>query len=544
MRQSLDVDLEENLCKSETEAEDLNDAADSQDLDQDTAQQSARRPQTTNKPHLHGLRGLAALVVYIGHHVAWWYGPGGPLEHGFGYHGEKMFGTFPFIRTAFTGGSASVHIFFILSGYVLSVSPVRMLHEKQELRSIYRDLLSAFLRRPFRLYIPLAGVSITLALVMHLPYSLAPHLDWPEPEPTIWSELAKWSREFIMMMNPFKKHGVDQPWFPYDPPAWTMPAEYKGSIAVFTLLGVFGLTPPLYHIYLFGLTGLVMLMIHDWVVACFMFGVVLAIADLESDGVNQKPLFNRLPQTIRTIMNSMVFFLAWWIIGQPTDPDPEFSYATPGWYYLTKIIPRNYYNYENWRFWNSIGATMMVYSICNLAWLKSFFSWRCMQFLGKISFLLYLVHTPILWTAGDTVCRLLGLVRQDFATWYDGKLTIPDVGPQGISTGFLASQLIIFPLNVLIALCAWRVLDQPGVNIGHWIVARLGLSRAARNVTLEGRENSEAMVYMPLHDLEQPAEDVGLRVPGAPGPRRDSDESNRSEVSTATTLTAPDWRAP
>lgn len=66
MRESLDVDLEENLCKSETEAGDL-DAADSQESDQNTAQLSVRRPPSTNKPHLHGLRGLAALVVYIGH---------------------------------------------------------------------------------------------------------------------------------------------------------------------------------------------------------------------------------------------------------------------------------------------------------------------------------------------------------------------------------------------------------------------------------------------------------------------------------------------
>lgn len=457
-----------------------------------------------------------------------------------------MFATFPFIRTAFTGGSAAVHLFFILSGYVLSVSPVQMLHGKQELRGIYRDLLSAFIRRPFRLYIPLAGVSITLALVMHLPYGLAPHLDWPEPEPTVWMELAKWLREFMKMMNPLKQHGVDQPWFPYDPPAWTMPAEYKGSIAVFTLLGVFGLAPPAYHIYLFGLTGSAMLMIHDWVVACFMFGVVLAIADL--DCVGQKPPFNRLPQTTRNIVknifNSMVFFLAWWILGQPTDPDPEFSYATAGWYYMTKIIPRNYYNYENWRFWNSIGAAIMVYSICNLDWLKSFFSWRCMQFLGKISFPLYLVHTPFLWTAGDIFCRLLGLVRQDFATWYDGKLKIPDVGPQGISTGFLASQLIIFPLNLLVALCAWKVLDQPGVSIGHWIVARLGLGRAARDMTFGAGESRTAAVYMALHDLEQPAEGFGLRVPEAPGPQRDSDESIMSEVSIATTSTAPGWRTP
>ena len=69
MRQRLDVDLEEVLCKSEADCEDLvREAFPRTELriaEQSWCQTSAA------KLHLHGLCGLAALVFYIWDHVAW-----------------------------------------------------------------------------------------------------------------------------------------------------------------------------------------------------------------------------------------------------------------------------------------------------------------------------------------------------------------------------------------------------------------------------------------------------------------------------------------
>ena len=490
MRPSIDV--EEVLCKAATDIEafDLEDPL----LPDIPVAEKLPEQLSTKKPHLDGLRGVAALLVYIGHHVAWWYGPGGPIQHGFGYHGEMMFGTFPFIRILFTGGSPAVHIFFVLSGYVLSISLLQKL-AYQPRRETYNDLASAVVRRPFRLFIPMGGVSLVFALVMHLPLGFAPRLAWPKPEPTIWKELWKWFQWCGSMMNPLRKYGsgMDVPWFPYDPPAWTMPVEYRGSLAVFVTLAVFQLAPAKYRIYLWGATGLVMLTLRDWAVACFMAGIVLAILDLAENG--QYALLSRLTKWPRTISYNTIFVLAWWILCQPGDPNPEYSYATPGWYYMTKMIPPNYYNYENWRFWNTIGAVMMVYAVCNLEWLQRFFCLRIIQFLGKISFSLYLVHTPFVWTIGDIICRLLGTKAQDFETGWDDRLKIPDVGPQGISTGFLVAQSLIFPLTVLLSLVVWKLLDQPSVKVGHIIVTMIGLGKDRENVHRTRSANVDMAQY-------------------------------------------------
>ena len=99
MEKDFDIDLEGALCNTEGSSEKF-DLVDSTRPDLRTTEEPVRRPHST--AYLDGLRGLAAFLVYIGHYVPWWYGPNGPIEHGFGYHGEMMFGTFPFIRTLFS----------------------------------------------------------------------------------------------------------------------------------------------------------------------------------------------------------------------------------------------------------------------------------------------------------------------------------------------------------------------------------------------------------------------------------------------------------
>ena len=425
--------------------------------------------------YLDGLRGLAALLVYFSHNVPWWYGFEGGLEHGFGYHGEHMLATFPFVRSLFSGGAAAVAIFFVMSGYVLSIAPLRMLREGRT-RDLRRHLVAALIKRPFRLFIPVTAISLVFALVMQLPFGLAPHLEWPKPEPTLFSELLRWTRELGWTVNPLVEHGQFTHWFCYDPPAWTMAAELRGSILVFNLLAVLSCIDVKWWIYACGFTGLFMLAVYQWELACFSFGIVLAINDFEKLG--QKILASRLSIRCQHIFYHFVFFSGWYILGQPHGVrEPERSYGTPGWYFMTKILPRIYYNHEYWRFWNTIGATMLIYSIMNIKWIQSFLLWPSLRYLGKISFSLYLIHIPIAWTVGDRICRLLGVIRQDFTTAYDGLLAFPDLGPPGFSTGLLLWQAFVLPLNLLLASWAAKRIDKPSVAVGKWIVARIGLAR-------------------------------------------------------------------
>ncbi|RMD39638.1 hypothetical protein DV735_g5477, partial [Chaetothyriales sp. CBS 134920] len=491
MAQGPDFDVE--LSQSRSDAETLigGDGGDQLPLASRQPEKPALYPAKQNKPYLHGLRGFAALMVYIAHNISWWYGPSGPIEDGFGYHGRYMIATFPFIRTLFTGGAASVAVFFVLSGYVLSLSTLNLMRVNDEQggkqRDIWRGLISATIRRPFRLYVPLIGVSLPFAVLMHLPI-IAPRLSWPAAEPSLLAELWLWTKEITGTMNPGRKYGGPAPWFRYNPPAWTMSGEFKGSLVVFALLGLYSHAPARFRFALFAVTGWISLyFIGDWVVACFMWGVCLAMLDLRRSAATS-PAPSRFPRISSTSIPhsdlvrqyakpaffTFLFFASWFVLCQPASLNPERSASTPGYHYLTyHLIPYKYLRFENWRFWNTIGATGLVYALSHLSLPQRLLSLPTMQFLGKISFTLYLVHMPILWTVGDRIMRMLGVQRGDFVTWWDDLLKIPDIGPQGFSTGWIIAQMLIYPISASLALVLVKVLDEPSIKIGKHVASRV-----------------------------------------------------------------------
>ncbi|KAL9110968.1 MAG: hypothetical protein Q9227_004583 [Pyrenula ochraceoflavens] len=424
-------------------------------------QPSATRPIA----FLDGLRGVAAGIVYFYHHISWYYGADDQIHHGFGFQGAaQFFATLPVVRVFFTGGSAAVAVFFVLSGYVLSRSPLRMLRDGE---SCYMSLFAATLRRPLRLFLPPAGISLVVALALHLP--CAPLLAWPPPKDNIFAEILSWALELCKALNPLTDHGPFTPWFPYDPPIWTMPIEFKGSILVFILIALSSLTKR--RILLFGVLWLLLFALYEWAMACFVAGMILAANDLEQVDMS---FLKGVSSRTKSIAFHSVFVIGLYLLGQPAGTKvPERSYLTPGWYVLTMITPSNYFNSEYWRFWNSIGAVMLVYSVLKIGWLQR--GLASLKYLGKISFSLYLTHIPFLWIVGDRIYRFFGFVRpeSEFTSWFDHRLTVPDSGPHGLSTRFLMTQSIMLPLNVAIAHYGTMVFDEPSVGAGKWLSSKI-----------------------------------------------------------------------
>ncbi|KAH6590319.1 hypothetical protein BASA50_001877 [Batrachochytrium salamandrivorans] len=97
--------------------------------------------------HYDGLRGLAAIWVFFIHYLS---GTSKPLLD---------------VLLGFQNWSASVPLFFILSGRVLSVSILRSGNNKQ--------LASAIIRRPFRLLIPMIILAFIDMFILHVSLLLA-----------------------------------------------------------------------------------------------------------------------------------------------------------------------------------------------------------------------------------------------------------------------------------------------------------------------------------------------------------------------------------
>lgn len=98
-------------------------------------------------------------------------------------------------------------------------------------------------------------------------------------------------------------------------------------------------------------------------------------------------------------------------------------------------------------FWASI---LLVASIPRIPWLRRFFETRSCQFLGRISFALYLVHGPVPCTLGDKMYALAGWEnrpRKEHIPGWLGKFPLPQIGPKGLEVALLLPQLVLLPVT-------------------------------------------------------------------------------------------------
>src|ERR1700712_4308318 len=117
---------------------------------------SPNPPTLRRTSYLDGLRGFAALVVYIQHHQLWAHAAiEAPkvFENAYGYEGKYFFSALPGVRTFFSGGHFAVTVFFVISGYVLSTKPLSLIQSGDYVK-LGDNLASALFRRWLRLHIP------------------------------------------------------------------------------------------------------------------------------------------------------------------------------------------------------------------------------------------------------------------------------------------------------------------------------------------------------------------------------------------------------
>jgi peptidoglycan/LPS O-acetylase OafA/YrhL len=455
---------------------------------------------------LDGLRGLAALFVFIQHYIGSF--DANVHEHGFGEHGNYYLASLPFLRILFSGGSAAVAIFFVLSGYVLSKSPLGLLRNGKRY-ACGMSLASSIIRRPIRLYIPPLGVTLAFAILMHAPFGILPEVPWPQPKGTIFAELTNWLFESINFFSPFRTHGSNQAWFSYSLVAWTIPIELKGSMLIYVLTAIYAFSgSPLSLSLLFLLiTVIVLLHLGVWTMACFIAGLILAYLDVYS--LDTTYLARRFTQRAQSLFRHVIFIIGYFLLCQPAHAGhPEYSLDTPGWYHLTVLTPKAYDKDQYYRYWHSWGAALMVYSTLRIQWLQQLLNTRPLRYLGKVSFMLYLVHLPVLAILGDRLGRMLGQVSPGAKeSWWNNRLYVPDVGPVGMSSRWLVSVVIMLSICLGIADFGTRVLDTPSVRAGKKIVQKLGLDKGVsgrKEMETEGARLPEHSVYSPVPNFRAP----------------------------------------
>lgn len=418
--------------------------------------------------YLDGVRGLAAFVVYLAHNLLAANHLFTPLEVAFGFEGQHNLINFPILRVLFTGSHVAVPIFFVISGYVQARKPVRHIHEQQDVSSI---LASALFRRWFRLFLPVIGSTFFFMTLWHL-LGIKPSLN--HHEPTYLADLKFYFKELWYWTYPSRtKHqdyfhdhqAVREAWFLYNGHTWTIPTEFQSSIILLLTLFTLSKTTTRARLWLMTLSAVYFLVQGSCYTFTFLVGGILAELEYHT------PQSFIVPNTFKYRTQLFILLLlGGCYLGTPPVfgliyMSSEMVSQQPGWYYLSKLAPWVYY--DTIHFYVSVGAAMIVTSIMALPILQKPFESRLLQYFGRISFSLYLVHGPIIETLGIGMYMIVGKVPGE--TWYQNMINVPAVGPLGFDAKFLVANIVILPITLYVAEIFMSVFDAGSIVVANHV---------------------------------------------------------------------------
>jgi len=419
--------------------------------------------------YLDGMRGLAAFAVFLCHlsygtfdltHT-WGAGePGQPNEN-------RSLLQLPVVRLLYAG-PPMVAIFFVISGYALSYKPVKQMRSR-DFEGLMTTLTSSVFRRPLRLILPcFASTFIVLCLTRLGLYKLTEdfannlrmvHEDHYWTAPNLLAQTCDWMQQMVDFVNVFD-------WSLYsgstdlDRHLWTIPVELRCSMALFlTHILVARMTTRLRIASLVFLIGWGTYWTR-WEMVPFWAGMVIAELDIVKTTKNELSLSEKTNSEDhlanhqplwRTLIDSATLVVGLFLASYP-DAD---GHASPGYVRLTNLIPDRYT--EKHRFWPTIGAVMIVYSISNLDYMKKIFRTRLLSYLGQISFPLYVCHGFVIHTFTY------------FALDWTWKETDAYTDRARFERGFAVVALCTIAVTVWISDIFLRVVDIRCVRFARWL---------------------------------------------------------------------------
>jgi peptidoglycan/LPS O-acetylase OafA/YrhL len=339
--------------------------------------------------YLDSLRGYAACAVC--------------MFHMYGYPQDGIM-SWPILRL-YSAGPAMVNIFFVISGYVLSLRMLKLMRAQQSAQ-LMDCLASSMFRRYLRLYLPTALATFSTMLMVHL--------GWCRGDlvlPTWWEQFWDWLGDVGYSSNPFE--AVDGWYTPegfrtkFLDQMWTIPVEFRGSIVLFAFCTA---TCKLSERARMGVSSLVIFFSYYWEVtyiATFIGGMLIADLSLSWNPSRQSQA--RLPQirindTTHSLRNRGLtiarqggfiglFVAGLVLLSQPEDLGIEGPFPFQ---YLIWAIPSHYGDGAE-HFWLSIGAIFTIAALEYSPILQKPLTWGISLYIGELSFGIYAMHNSLLW---------------------------------------------------------------------------------------------------------------------------------------------------
>ncbi len=222
--------------------------------------------------------------------------------------------------------------------------------------------------------------------------------------------LQNFTRAYAEWANPFN-FGHYHP--RYDPHTFTIPMELRGSMFIYIFLLGTAAIKARWRLGFAGILAAYSLGMARWDMATFLGGATLSELDIRHPPNGQRSPHDQgllPPATGRpgrqagfgrqarreTALRRATILLALYLLSYP-DAAAEY---TPGFKYLSTWVPRYYHPLSGWMFYQSIGSLLLLPCVIRDPYLRGLLEGRVAQYLGKISFSLYLVHGPVLHCLG------------------------------------------------------------------------------------------------------------------------------------------------
>jgi len=400
---------------------------------------------------LDGVRGVAALEVFIFHAMGCWASVTPAWHSDEDNNISYNIIQFPLIRTFLVSGGTAVCLFFVLSGYVLTQKSLRWIREGST-HQVYPAVASSMFRRGFRLYLP--PIFLTFCEMLATRFGFTPPLSFSfVPAPGLWAQFLDWVWTTNRFANPFYNFSTafrgSIVHNKYDAVVWTIPVEFYGSFLCYFLLFLLIWIPRSdLRMGFVAVFSTICMCLGSWNMFCFSAGMLLADFNLGQED-------NPAPR--HGIIWSAVFALSFYIAGFPTLTYGEIS--TPGFDTLISLTPKGLHMEDRARFWWSISGVALLLSISQLPRLKKIFESTFCQYLGKIAFSLYLVHefSLVLFGLGlqGLLLRFAGLEQHANTVGYWLICVI----------WYLLFTLPVFALAAQVE----RWVDAPSVRFARWL---------------------------------------------------------------------------
>jgi peptidoglycan/LPS O-acetylase OafA/YrhL len=318
--------------------------------------------------NLDGLRGVAALAVVLAHYAASFYPA--MTEMGTQIHSRfdmSVEGT-PF--NLFIAGNFAVCLFFVLSGFVLSA---------KFFRTKSADVvISSAARRYLRLMLPALGSLVIIYVLLKIgafKNLAAAQLTGSGLLAALW--------HYPMHLGDIINEGtvgVFKQSNPVgtNPPLWTLYYELIGSFLIFLILLLFGKLRQRWVFYI----ALCFAFQQSYYLA-FILGII--ISDIWHSESAIKAWLGRLSWPLLVIG----LFLGAWIYS-PTRGTLYNHFSLQDFTPVTLSVLAH-----------TVGASFVIVAALSLASLKRVLETRPVQFLGRVSFSLYLLHFIVIGTYGS-----------------------------------------------------------------------------------------------------------------------------------------------